>query len=814
MGRRRGWADAPSLCGEDFVGKTFRVSKEQHRPQAPYIGRALPRLEDLRLVAGAGRYTDDMHLPNEAHAVFVRSPHAHAAIRAIHTQRASGIRGVLAVLTGQDYRSAGFSGIAQIPVPADVIDHRLKAFGAEAARAPFDTPQWPLAVEKVRHVGEPLAVVVAETADIARDAAAAVDVDYEALPAVTDARDAIEPGAPRLHDGAPDNIALETAFGARDQTAATFAAADVTVAQTFRNQRIVNAQMEPRAALGAYDATTDRYTLISGSQGVHRQKAALAECLGVAAERVRVICPDVGGAFGLRTNVYPEQVIVVWAARSVGRPVRWTGDRTECFLSDLQGRDLVTHARLALDRDGRIKALAVELVGNVGAHPVSYVTLNNGYRIMTTVYDIPVAHVRIRGVLTNTAPVATYRGAGRPEAHYCLERLIDIAAARLGIDRLEIRRRNLIGRAQLPYRTAMGLNLDSGDFAGNMERAAALADWAGASERKADARRRGKRVGVGIASYVEAPVGAPHERVRLEVHDGSVAVHAGTQSTGQGHETTFAQVLADRLGVTPDLIRLKTGDTDALPSGGGSHSDRSMRIAGALLMEASDKIIAQARAVFATLAAVAEADVSFDDGTFGTPKSNIRLSLFDLARAIESDPSLPEPLRQPLVSEATFTGRMPAHPTGCAACEVEIDPESGAIAVTRYASVDDAGQPINPLVLHGQVHGGIVQGLGQALSETVAWDEDGQVLNASFMDYAMPRADTVPAFDVALTEDPTAGNALRVKGGGEAGITPALAATINAVVDALAEYGVEHIDMPATPARVWEAIRLSGSPSQ
>ena len=779
----------------------------KHRAEAPYIGCALPRLEDLRLVAGAcGRYTDDMHLPNEAHAVFVRSPHAHAAIRAIDTRRACAVRGVLAVLTGQDYRSAGFSGIRQIPVPADVIDHRLKAFGTEGVRTPFDTPQWPLAIEKVRHVGEPLAVVIAETANIARDAAAAVDVDYDALPAVTDAVDAIKPGAPLLHDGAPDNIALETAFGARDATAAAFATADGVVAQTIRNQRHVNAQMEPRAALGAYDAAADRYTLISGSQGVHRQKTALAECLGVASERVRVICPDVGGAFGLRTNVYPEQVMVVWAARSVGRPVRWTGDRTECFLSDLQGRDLVTHTRLALDRDGRIKALAVELIGNVGAHPVSYVTLNNGYRIMTTAYDIPVAHVRIRGALTNTAPVATYRGAGRPEAHYCLERLIDIAATRLGIDRLEIRRRNLIRRAQLPYRTAMGLNYDSGDFAGNMESAAALADWSGAAARKADARRRGKRVGIGIASYVEAPVGAPHERVRLEVRADSVTVHAGTQSTGQGHETTFAQVLADRLGIAPDLIRLMTGDTDALPSGGGSHSDRSMRIAGALLMEASDKIIAQGGAIFAALAAVAEADVSFDDGTFGAPKSNIRLSLFDLARALESDANLPEALRQPLVSEATFTGRMPAHPTGCAACEVEIDPESGAIEVTRYASVDDAGQPINPLVLHGQVHGGIVQGLGQALSEAVAHDEAGLVLYASFLDYAGPRADTVPAFDVALTEDPTAGNPLRVKGGGEAGITPALAAITNAVVDALSEYGVEHIDMPATPARVWEAI--------
>ena len=779
----------------------------ERRADHPYIGRALPRLEDARFVTGAGRYTDDVHLRDEVHAAFVRSPHAHAAIRGIDTAAARAMPGVLAVLTGADYRAAGLTGIRQLPVPADVIDYQQKAFGPEATRPPFDTPHWPLATGKVRYVGEPLAAVIAETPDAARDAAAAVEVGYDVLPAVTDSVDAIAPGAPALHDAVRDNIALHTQFGDRDATEAAFAQADIVVGHTFRNQRIVNAQMEPRAALGCYDATDDRYTLISGSQGVHRQRTALAECFAIALERVRVICPDVGGAFGLRTNVYPEQVVVVWAARHVGRPVRWTGERFECFLSDLQGRDLVTKARLALDRSGRIRAFAVEMLGNAGAHPVSYVTLNNGYRIMTTVYDIPVAHAEIRAAFTNTMPTATYRGAGRPESHFVLERLIDMTALRLGLDRLEIRRRNLIRRDQLPYRTAMGLTYDSGDFLENMASVAALADWSGATARKAAAKKRGKRVGIGIASYVEAPVGAPHERVRVEVRDGAVDCHAGTQSTGQGHETTFAQVLADRFGIAPQFIRLMTGDTDALASGGGSHSDRTMRLAGALLMETSGQIVAQARKVFAALATIDEADVTFEDGSFGTPRSNLRLGLFDIVRAIEADPNVPPELRKPLAAEATFTGRMPAHPTGCAVCEVEVDPETGAIEVTRYASVDDAGRPINPLVLHGQVHGGIVQGLGQALSETVAHDGAGQVLNASFMDYAVPRADSVPAFDVALTEDPTSGNALRVKGGGEAGITPALAAAINAVVDALAEYGVEHIDMPATPARVWEAIR-------
>jgi carbon-monoxide dehydrogenase large subunit len=777
--------------------------------EGSYIGRALPRLEDARLVAGGGRYTDDIHVPGEAYAVFVRSPHAHAAIRSIDAQPARAMPGVLAVLTGADYRAAGLTGIRQLPIPADVIDYRLKAFGPQSARPPFDTPHWPLVVDRVRYVGEPVAVVIAESVHAARDAAAAVDVAYDLLPAVTDARLALRGDAPALHDEVPDNLALEAQFGAPEATQAALAAADIVVVHTFCNQRIVNAQMEPRAALGQYDAAQDRYTLTTGNQGVHRQKVALAECLGVAPERVRVICPDVGGAFGLRTNLYPEQIAVVWAARHVGRPVKWTGDRSECFLSDLQGRDLETTAQLALDGSGRILAFAVDMLGNVGAHPVSYVPLNNGYRIMTIVYDVPVAYARIRAAFTNTMPVATYRGAGRPESHLVLERLLDIAAARLGMDRLEIRQRNLIRREQLPYRTAMGLNYDSGDFAGNFARAIALSDWDGAPARKAAARKRGRRVGIGIASYVEAPVGAPHERVRLEVRDGAVAVHAGTQSTGQGHETTFAQVLADRLGIAPHLIRLVTGDSDALPSGGGSHSDRSMRLAGALLVETSGQVIAQARKVFAALAQVDEVDAAFDDGAFGAPRSNLRLTLFDVARAIETDPNLPPGLRKPLTGEATFTGRMPAHPTGCAVCEVELDPQTGAIAVTRYASVDDAGQPINPLILHGQVHGGIVQGLGQALGETVVWDSAGQVLNASFMDYAMPRADWVPAFDVALSEDPTAGNALRVKGGGEAGITPALAAVMNAVVDALSDYGIEQIEMPATPARVWEAMCTS-----
>jgi aerobic carbon-monoxide dehydrogenase large subunit len=492
----------------------------------------------------------------------------------------------------------------------------------------------------------------------------------------------------------------------------------------------------------------------------------------------------------------------------VGRPVKWTGDRTQAFLTDYQGRDMVTGGRLALAADGKILALAVAMTANIGAHPVSYVPLSNAYRVTPTVYDIPVATVAIRGALTNTVPTAPFRGAGRPEATFVIERLLDMAARRLRMDRIALRRRNLIRRGQLPYRSATGLIYDSGNFRANLEGALKLADWKGFPARRREARKRGKLAGIGVANYVESPVGHPSEYVRLTVLAGhQVEAVAGTQSSGQGHETTFAQVLADRLGINPEEVKLVTGDTAVVPAGSGTHSDRSMRLAGTLLVEASDRLIAQAGRVFAALVGCAEKDVSFDGGFFESPRSNRRLDIFDIAHAVATDPALEAKLRTPLTSEARFTGRLPAYPTGAAVCEVEINRETGAVALTRYSSVDDCGQPINPLILHGQVHGGIVQGAGQALSECVTHERSsGQVLTGSFMDYAMPRADMVPSFSVELAEDPTKGNPLRVKGGGEAGITPALAAVMNAIVDALSGHGIEHMDMPASPARVWAAI--------
>jgi aerobic carbon-monoxide dehydrogenase large subunit len=805
---------AAAASGKWQVGKTRRdprLAVAQPERREPYIGRPLPRLEDRRLICGRGCFTDDVALNGQAHAVFVRSPHAHARILSIDTA-AAGVAGALAVFVARDYAAAGGRGIAHIANPASTFDVNAKAFAGPGLRTPVELPHLPLASDRVRWVGEPVVMVVAETQSAARDAAETVVIDYQPLPAVIDALAALEPEAPLVHDAVAGNLALETAFGDHDLCEKAFAAAHLVVTQTFRNQRVVSAQMEPRAALADYDEAEGVYTIVTASQGALRIRSTIAGCLGVAPERVRTITRDVGGAFGLLSNVYPEQVMVAFAARELGRPVKWTGDRSESFLSDYQGRDMVTQAALALDADGRMLALAVTMTGNIGCRPVTYVPLSNAFRVTPTLYDIPAATVAIRGVLTHTVPTAPFRGAGRPEATFVIERLLDMAARRLGLDRIALRRLNLVPRAKLPYTSAAGLLYDSGDFCANMDAVMKAADWDGFPARRCGAQARGRLAGIGVANYVESPVGAPSECVRVTVlATREVEAIAGTQSSGQGHETTFAQVLADHLGVKPEQVRLVTGDTAVVRAGGGTHSDRSMRLAGTLLVEASAQIVAKAHRVFAALAGCSESDVSFDGGLFESPRSNLRLDVFDVAKAIATDATLPAELRAPLAGEARFTGRIPAYPTGAAVCEVEIDPETGTVALTRYTSVDDCGRPINPLILHGQVHGGIVQGAGQALSECFAHETtSGQVVTGSFMDYAMPRADKVPCFTVDLVEDPTKGNPLRVKGGGEAGITPSLAVIMNAVVDALSAYGIDHLDMPATPSRVWEAIRSAG----
>ncbi|GAC1320959.1 MAG: xanthine dehydrogenase family protein molybdopterin-binding subunit [Chloroflexota bacterium] len=738
-----------------------------------FIGQPLPRLEDPRLLRGTGQYTDDWPVPDALWSVFVRSPHAHAVIKRIWFEAACSVPGVHAVLTGREYAGDGHGPIHHIPVPADTVDYRLPAFGPNDPRPPIDEPQPPLAVDHVRYVGEAVAMVIAESAAVAQDAADLVQVDYDILPAVAESADALRPNAPAITPAAPDNLAVEAILGDPAATEAALGAAPIVVERAFRIGRVANAQMEPRAAAGIFDPETESWTLIAGSQGVNRQQTVLASALNVDPAAVRVICPDVGGGFGPRTNLYPEALCVLWASRRVGRPVRWTSTRSEAFLADYAGRDADATARIGLDRGGRLLALSVDLVHNIGAYTGSYVPLSNAARIMSSAYDLPHVTVRVRGALTHTVPTGPYRGAGRPEAMYVLERLLDHAADASGIERAELRRRNLIAPHQLPYVSATGLTYDSGAFQANFDRALEQADWHGFPERRAEAAQRGLLAGIAVSAYVESPVGAPHERVRVTVQsDGYVELLAGTQSTGQGHATVFAQVVADELGITPSSVRLVQGDTDVVASGGGTHSDRSMRLVGSLLLEACAQIRDQAQ--------------EFDpDGS---------QSVFDVAR------------RTTLTAEATFTGRMPAHPTGAAVCELVIDPNTGQLRITRYTCVDDVGQAINPLILHGQVHGGIVQGLGQALSERMRFEPaTAQVLSASFLDYALLRADDLPGFDSELVEDPTPSNALRIKGGGESGITPAMPVVVNAALDALRSLGVADLEMPLTASAIWSA---------
>ncbi|MBX9757648.1 MAG: xanthine dehydrogenase family protein molybdopterin-binding subunit [Beijerinckiaceae bacterium] len=772
-----------------------------------WVGRSLPRFEDMRLVQGQGRYSDDIVFEGQTFAVFLRSPHAHARIRSIETGRARQAPGVVAVYTNDDFMADGGANIPLLPVPAGALNVDDPAFKPTAERPIFISQLWPLARDRVRFPGEALAIVIAQTLAQARDGLELIEVDYEPLPAVTDAVLAAQAKAPRLWDENADNVAFDNSFGDNASVEAALAGAHLVVAQDFKNPRVVVAFMEPRSANARIE--DGRLALYTGCQGAHRIRMGVCAALKLKPEDVRVVCPDTGGGFGARSDPYPEQICVAWAARKLGVPVKWTNDRTESHLTDYQGRDILTRMRIGFDADGAITAMKVEIVGGLGAHTLSFVQMHNSYRITPTVYRVPHAFLRIRGVLTNTTPTGPFRGAGRPEATLAMERSIDIAARKLGIDRIELRRRNLVTRAELPYATATGLSYDSGDFVGNMRAVLKAADWSGFERRRKAAAKRGMLAGIGIANYVECPVGAPHERVdlRVDANAEEIELVIGTQSTGQGHETSFAQVVADIAGVTPQQVRLVVGDTDKVAIGGGTHSDRSMRIGGALMFEAGQAIVARGRLIAAHLLGVAPASVAFEGGLFQAEGKNLRLSLFDLAKAAAAGRDLPEDLKGPLQATAAMRGRIPAYPTGAAVCELEVDPESGVAQITRYTAVDDAGQPINPLILHGQVHGGIGQGAGQALVENHCYDDAGQVITATFMDYAMPRADLLPFFDVSLVEHETKGNPLRVKGGGEGGTTPAPAAVMNALCDALAGAGVAHFEMPATPARVWAALR-------
>lgn len=769
----------------------------------------LPRFEDLRFIQGQGRYTDDLCPNGTLRSYVVRSPHAHAAIKTIAIDAALKAPGVRAVLTAADYRADGHSPILHAANPPAALDASAPWFTVAPDTVVREWGQPPLAEDHVRYVGEAVAFVVADTFAQARDAAELVEVDYEALPAIVDELDASAPAAPQLWTAAPRNLALAATLGDKATIDRLFAGAHLVVDHTFRNQRIVNCQMEPRSAFSSFDGRKG-YTITAGSQGVMRQRRALAQALGAPPEKIRLISPDVGGGFGPRTPLNAEVILVAWASRKLRHPVHWTSDRTEAFLVDYQGRGQTSRVAIAVDARGRILAIKSQQFFNLGAYPVSFAPAGNGQRIVPTCYDIGHVLVETHGLLTNTTPTAPYRGAGRPEAHLALERLIDMAAERLGIDRIEMRRRNLVPKSRMPYRTATGLTYDSGDLIGNMDRALTSADWEGFEKRRTESTSRRMLRGIGIANYIETPVGAQRERVTLTVKpEGTIELVSGTQSTGQGHETTFAQVAAALLDIEAHHVRLMTGDTRFVSEGGGSHSDRSARLMGVLLDRSCHKLIALGRDAAAVLLDVDPAQVRFEKGRFTASGRSDGFSLFEIAKRLQ-DGVLPTQMGNAFTVTESLDVRIPAHPTGCAICELEVDPETGVVRIQSYTSVDDVGQPINPLVVDGQVHGGIAQGIGQALHESLAVDPaTGQVLGASFMDYGVPHADNLPSFNVALAEDPTLHpeNRLRIKGGGEGGITPATAAVINALVDALKPYGIENIDMPATPARVWASIQ-------
>jgi carbon-monoxide dehydrogenase large subunit len=773
------------------------------------IGQPVRRKEDLRLVTGRGRYTADENLPGQVYAAMVRSPQAHARILSIKIESAVAEPDVIAVLTGRDFIADGLKPIPHKPWsqhPAEIP--LVNTDGTDA----FTTPHYPLPTDKVRFVGEPVAMVVANTVFAAKKAAELVEVNYEPLPSVTDTVAASRPGAPRIHEEALSNVCVDAQIGDAVATASAFThAAHVVKFETWV-QRVTGVPMEPRAALAVYDSAANRYTVHAGNGGAVRLKHDLATMLDVPTQSVRVLMQDVGGNFGTRGMIYAEFVLVAWAARRVGCPVKWICERHESFLSDYQARDLAVEAELALDAQGSFLAMRGSNIGNLGGHATNFSMVQKGVEIMSSIYRMPTAHFRARCVLSNTAPTRPYRSAGRPEVIFVMERLIDLAASELGFDRVELRRRNLVKESELPYQNPFGMLYDSGAYHGVMETALALGDWEGFVSRLAEARVRGKYRGIGIGNYVDTATGVPRERAEITVlPDGFVDVVIGIVSQGQGHETSFAQLVNEWLGVPIDNIRLISGDTDRVSVGGGAHSGRGMRLGSIVIKKSTDGIIEKATRIAEHLLESSATDIEFRNGRFAVRGTNHAVSLFDVAAAALENAALPDDLRGPLAAHCDETVELASFPYGCHVCEVEVDPDTGAVEVVNYAAVDDVGRAVNPMIIHGQIHGGIAQGIGQALFERCFYDpSSGQLLSGSFMDYAMPRASDLPFYATELSEVPSTTHPLGIRPAGEGGIVPALAVVINAIVHALAEFGVRHIEMPATPERVWRAIHGKG----
>ncbi|MBI1734182.1 MAG: xanthine dehydrogenase family protein molybdopterin-binding subunit [Candidatus Rokubacteria bacterium] len=764
------------------------------------IGQSIKRFEDVRLLRGRGRFQSDVDLPGQAHAVVVRSPHAHARIRDIDASAALKAPGVVAVFTGADLARAGL-GTMQMTL------ERKRPDGSPM----FAPPHRGLAQDRVRYVGDPVALVIANTLAQAEDAAPLVYVDYEPLPSVTSTADAT--GGPPVWDECPDNVSNVFESGDRAATDAAFAGAAHVVRRRYVITRVHAQYLEPRGALGVYDAGEDRYTLHADVQYPHRVRNALASSVfKIPEHRIRVIAGDIGGAFGTKGWQYAEHRLVLWAAKTLGRPVKWACERREAIPADEHARDNVTDAELALDADGRFLALRVRTLANVGAYVSSDRNLLATFGNVVTlvgVYVFRAAHVHVTCVLTNTNPTAPYRGAGRPEATYVIERLIDDAARELGMDRVELRYRNLIPSTAMPYRTPLGVTYDCGNFVKSMDDAAALADVAGFPARRDAARARRMLRGLGIVNAIERAAGAQPEFAEIRFSPGgSATLLMGTKNQGQGHETTFKQILHERLGLDPADVRYIDGDTDRVAFGIGTMGSRSTVIGGTALWIAADKVVRKGTKIAARQLEAAEADVVFAGGRFSVAGTDRGVTLKEVARAAFQPAQLPPGVEPGLYETGTFAPKQDTWPNGCHVCEVEIDPDTGAVRLVRYAIVDDVGTVINPLTLKGQIHGGVAQGVGQILMEQVVYDpESGQLLTPTFMDYAMPRADTLPEIAIGSNPVPTALNPLGAKGAGEAGTVGALPAVMNAVIDALAPLGVRDLDMPVTAERVWRAIR-------
>jgi len=760
------------------------------------IGQPVRRKEDLRFLTGGGLYTDDINRDNQAWMVVLRSPHAHARIVSINTDAASAAPGVVAVLTGHDAKA---DGLGLFPVMVEV-------------QGKDGQPLWCpdrhiLQTEAVRFVGDPVAIVMAETRMQAQDAAEMIEVDYEILESITDTATALDPGAPVIWPERGSNLCVHWSNGREAQAEAAFAGAARVVQVELVNNRLVGNPMEPRVALGEYEPAANHYTLHSPTQGVVRVRESLAKFIfKLPKENVRVISPDVGGGFGLRGKLFPESAMVLWAAKRIGRPVKWRADRTETFLCDPHGRDHVTRAEMAFDADGRILGMKVDTIAAMGAYLFDFgprIPTVAGGRIQGTVYDMQAVSIQVRCAFTNTVSTDAYRGAGRPETAYVIERLLDKGAAAFGITPDEIRKRNYVKPEQIPYTNCAGNEIDSGHFEETQQQALDLMDWTGFPARRAESQASGKLRGRGIGYFIEASGGQPVEWARVRINAaGEALVHVGTFSHGQGHETAFAQVLYARLGIPFEKVRLIQGDSDLTPAGGGTGGSRSSQMGGVAVSRASEMVLAKAKRLAAFLLEAAEADIEHEGELFriaGTDRTITWAQLAQSEGVPDETPGLDEELLYKRNTECNF-------PNGCHVAEVEIDPDTGMVAVVRYAAVDDVGVPLNPMLVHGQCHGGIVSGIGQALYEHARYDhESGQFLTATFQDYCMPRAADLPDLNVGLNVVPCPSNDLGVKGAGEGGSCGAPPAVVSAVCDAL---GVGHIDMPITPEKVWRALSM------